>query len=99
MTTRLEPKPVSYRFRTVRGQWLTDEIAQIEALASRSIAEGASVAGAATGARMLLEGLWEEWRANLLELAPLSACAPATEPPRCAPAQEVSSDEKTGAGC
>ena len=87
MKTRPNTDRQCFRFRTAKGQWLTDEIARIEALATERINAGISLPSAQTGGRVLLKGLLHDVAIDLVELSPestrIQACAAVSEPPRC----------------
>jgi hypothetical protein len=74
-----------FRFRTGKGQWLTDEIARIEEMATKRIQDGVSHHSVQTGARALLNMLLvASDSVTLLPESPIPACTPPSEPPRCA---------------
>lgn len=91
MTAQSNTDRQSFRFRTTKGQWLTDEIAAIERLATERMNAGISLHSAQTGARVLLRGLLHDAPVELLTLSPesirIQACPPPTESPRLAAPQ------------
>lgn len=87
MNAKPNREQCSFRFRTGKDQWLTDQIACIEAVATERLRAGVSFHSVQTGAlallKMLLDGVSGELVEAADEPAGIQACAPAAEPPRC----------------
>lgn len=77
----------SFRFRTGKGQWLADEIARIEALATERLRAGVSYHSVQTGALALLNVVLGGVSGEAVELSAepkrVQACATVSEPPQC----------------
>ena len=85
MNTQSNTERRCFRFRTGKGQSLTDEITAIEALATARIRAGVSCHSVQTGARallkMLLEGVASEMVVLSMKPSRIPACRPGPEPP------------------
>ena len=87
MNKQLNTNRGCFRFRTSKGQWLTDKIAYIEASATKCLREGVSLHSVQTGSlallKMALEGVSGELVQPPAEPTRIPACTPASKRPRC----------------